>query len=493
MTIAPENIARALGYLERFRAEGVLNHINGQAVRAVSGKTFEIISPVDLAPLADVARGDAADIDAAARAAHAAFAGWAAVSGAERRKILHRIADGIEARAEEIAFTESMDTGQALRFMSKAALRGAENFRFFADKAAEARDGQSLRAPGQINVTSRAPLGPVGIITPWNFPFMMVTQKLGPALITGNTVVAKPAPTTPMCALKIAELAADIFPAGVINVIVDNNDLGAALSSHPDVAKVSFTGSTGTGRKIFAAGADDLKRITLELGGNDAAIVMDDVDPKTVAPKLFNGAMVNAGQVCLAIKRVYAHASIYDELCAELATLAENAVVDDGANQGAQIGPVQNKMQYDKLLGFLDDAAANGTVLAGGKPLDRDGYFIAPTIVRDIADDSRLVREEQFGPILPIMKFDDIDDAITRANDNEYGLGGTIWAGDVDRGVEVAMKIDSGTVWVNKHLDLPFDVPFGGSKQSGVGREGGDEGLFAYSQPHVVNIAKAAI
>jgi acyl-CoA reductase-like NAD-dependent aldehyde dehydrogenase len=320
-----------------------------------------------------------------------------------------------------------------------------------------------------------------------------VTQKLGPALITGNTVVAKPAPTTPMCALKIAELAADIFPAGVINVIVDNNDLGAALSSHPDVAKVSFTGSTGTGRKIFAAGADDLKRITLELGGNDAAIVMDDVDPKTVAPKLFNGAMVNAGQVCLAIKRVYADASIYDELCAELATLAENAVVDDGANQGAQIGPVQNKMQYDKLLGFLDDAAANGTVLAGGKPLDRDGYFIAPTIVRDIADDSRLVREEQFGPILPIMKFDDIDDAITRANDNEYGLGGTIWAGDVDRGVEVAMKIDSGTVWVNKHLDLPFDVPFGGSKQSGIGREGGDEGLFAYSQPHVVNIAKAAV
>jgi acyl-CoA reductase-like NAD-dependent aldehyde dehydrogenase len=203
--------------------------------------------------------------------------------------------------------------------------------------------------------------------------------------------------------------------------------------------------------------------------------------------------MVNAGQVCLAIKRVYAPSAIYDELCSELATLAENAVVDDGLNQGAQIGPVQNAMQYEKVCGFLEDAHAHGTVLAGGKPLDRAGYFIAPTIVRDIADDARLVREEQFGPVLPILKYDDIDDAISRANDSEYGLGGTIWAGDVERGVEVAMKIDSGTVWVNKHLDLPFDIPFGGSKQSGIGREGGDEGLFAYTQAHVVNVAVAGV
>jgi 5-carboxymethyl-2-hydroxymuconic-semialdehyde dehydrogenase len=220
MTIAPENIARALGYLERFRAEGVLNHINGQAVRAISGKTFEIISPVDLAHLADVARGDAADIDAAARAAHAAFAGWAAVSGAERRKILHRIADGIEARAEEIAFTESMDTGQALRFMSKAALRGAENFRFFADKAAEARDGQSMRAPGQINVTSRAPLGPVGIITPWNTPFMLSTWKIAPALAAGCTVVHKPAEFSPLSARLLVEIAEEAgLPPGVWNPV----------------------------------------------------------------------------------------------------------------------------------------------------------------------------------------------------------------------------------------------------------------------------------
>jgi hypothetical protein len=463
--------------------------INGALVEGAM--QLDVVNPATGKPFATIARANAGQLEEAVAAAKAAGPGWAALGCAARGEYLTKLADAIEANKDEFAKLLTAEQGKPLKQATGEVIGGIYQLRHY---AAQRMEPVTLRETDTARIIEhRTPLGVVAAITPWNFPFMMVTQKLGPALITGNTVVAKPAPTTPMCALKIAELAADIFPAGVINVIVDNNDLGAALSSHPDVAKVSFTGSTGTGRKIFAAGADDLKRITLELGGNDAAIVMDDVDPKTVAPKLFNGAMVNAGQVCLAIKRVYAHASIYDELCAELATLAENAVVDDGANQGAQIGPVQNKMQYDKLLGFLDDAAANGTVLAGGKPLDRDGYFIAPTIVRDIADDSRLVREEQFGPILPIMKFDDIDDAITRANDNEYGLGGTIWAGDVDRGVEVAMKIDSGTVWVNKHLDLPFDVPFGGSKQSGVGREGGDEGLFAYSQPHVVNIAKAAI
>ena len=463
--------------------------INGALVEGAL--KLEVINPATGKPFATVERADAEQLEEAVAAAKAAAPGWAALSCAARGEYLAKLADAIEANKDEFAKLLTTEQGKPLKQAMGEVIGGIYQLRHYAAQRIEPvilRETDASRI-----IEHRTPLGVVAAITPWNFPFMMVTQKMGPALIAGNTVVAKPAPTTPMCALKIAELAADIFPAGVVNVIVDNNDLGAALSSHPDVAKVSFTGSTGTGRKIFAAGADDLKRITLELGGNDAAIVLDDVDPKAVASKLFNGAMVNAGQVCLAIKRVYAHASIYDEICTELALLAESAVVDDGLNQGAQIGPVQNKMQYDKLCDFLEDAAANGTILAGGKPLDREGYFIAPTIVRDIADDARLVREEQFGPVLPVMKYDDIDDAIARANDNEYGLGGTIWAGNVDRGVEVAMKIDSGTVWVNKHLDLPFDIPFGGSKQSGIGREGGDEGLFAYTQPHVVNIAKAAI
>ena len=462
--------------------------INGELVDGAS--QLDVVNPATGAPFARIARANSDQLEQAVAAAKVAAPAWAALGWAGRGALLAKLADAIEAQKADFAKLLTTEQGKPLNQAMGEVIGGIYQLRHY---AAQRMEPVVLKENDSVRIFEhRTPLGVVAAITPWNFPFMMVTQKLGPALITGNTVVAKPAPTTPMCALKIAELAADIFPAGVLNVVIDNNDLGGQLSSHADVAKVSFTGSTGTGRKIFAAGADDLKRITLELGGNDAAIVLDDVDPKEVAPKLFNGAMINAGQVCLAIKRVYAHSSIYDALCSELATLAENAVVDDGLNQGAQIGPVQNKMQYDKVCGFLEDARANGKVLAGGQPLDRDGYFIAPTIVKDIADDTKLVREEQFGPVLPVLKYDDIDDAIARANDNEYGLGGTIWAQNVDRGVDVAMKIDSGTVWVNKHLDLPFDIPFGGSKQSGIGREGGDEGLHAYTQPHIINLAKDA-
>ena len=449
--------------------------------------TLEVVNPATGKAIAAVARADGAQLEQAVAAAKSAFPAWAALGYEKRGEFIAKLADAIEARKTELAQLLTSEQGKPIAQAMGEIIGGIYQLRFFASQRsvpAVLRETDTVRI-----LEHRTPLGVVAAVTPWNFPFLMVTQKIGPALITGNTVVAKPAPTTPLCALAIAELAADIFPVGVLNVIVDENDLGAALTGHPDVAKVSFTGSTGTGRKVYAAGADALKRITLELGGNDAAIVLDDVSAKEIAPKLFAGAMVNAGQVCLAVKRVYAPAALYDDLCDELGQLARDAVVDDGANQGAQIGPVQNKMQYDKLLEFLVDARENGTIVAGGAPLDREGYFIAPTIVRDIADDSRLVREEQFGPILPVLKYDDIDDAIARANDSEYGLGGTVWGKDVDRAAAVAMKIDSGTIWVNKHLDIPFEVPFGGSKQSGIGREGGDEGLAAYTQKHVVNIA----
>lgn len=463
--------------------------INGALVEGAA--QLDVINPATGLAFATVARADAVQLEAAIAAAKAASPDWAAMGWEARGQKLARLADAIEAQKDEFAKLLTTEQGKPLKQATGEVIGGIYQLRHY---AAQRLEPAVLKENDKVRIIEhRTPLGVVAAITPWNFPFLMLTQKLGPALIAGNTVIAKPAPTTPMCALKIGELAAEILPPGVLNVIVDNNDLGGLLSNHPDVAKISFTGSTATGKKVYAAGADAMKRITLELGGNDAAIVLDDVDPKAIAPKLFNGAMVNAGQVCLAIKRVYAPSAIYDALCSELATLAQNAVVDDGLNQGAQIGPVQNAMQYEKVCGFLEDAQAQGTIVAGGQPLDRPGYFIAPTIVRDIADDARLVREEQFGPVLPILKYDDIDDAISRANDSEYGLGGTIWAGDVERGVEVAMKINSGTVWVNKHLDLPFDIPFGGTKQSGIGREGGDEGLFAYTQPHIVNVAVASV
>jgi len=283
---------------------------------------------------------------------------------------------------------------------------------------------------------------------------------VAPALLAGNTLVAKPAPTTPLTTLLFGELAAEFLPAGVLNVIVDQNDLGGYLTQHPDVAKVAFTGSTATGRKVMASVASTLKRLTLELGGNDAAIVLDDVNVPEVAAKIFNGAMFNSGQVCLAIKRVYVPDALYEQMCTELARLAGEAVVGDGLDAATQFGPIQNKQQFEKVQGFLDDAHAHGKVIAGGKALDREGYFIPPTIVRDIPDDARLVREEQFGPVLPVLKYSSLDDAIARANGTDYGLGGTVWGRDLNRANDVARQIASGTIWINKHLDLPPDIPF---------------------------------
>jgi acyl-CoA reductase-like NAD-dependent aldehyde dehydrogenase len=302
--------------------------------------------------------------------------------------------------------------------------------------------------------------------------------------------VAKPAPTTPLTTLKFGELCARLLPAGVVNIIVDRNDLGNALTGHPGVAKVAFTGSTATGKKVMESAAATLKRLTLELGGNDAAIVLDDANPKEVAPKIYAAAMFNSGQACIAIKRLYVHDSIYDAVCDELGKLARETVVGDGLDSNTQMGPLQNRAQFEKVKAFLDDARRNGKVVAGGRVIEREGYFVQPTIVRDIADDARLVREEQFGPVLPVLRYSEIDDAIARANDTDYGLGGSVWSSDRDRAFAVAARIDSGTVWVNKHLDVAVDAPFAGAKQSGIGAELGREGLEEYTQSTIINMAK---
>jgi acyl-CoA reductase-like NAD-dependent aldehyde dehydrogenase len=313
---------------------------------------------------------------------------------------------------------------------------------------------------------------------------------VAPALLAGDTVVAKPAPTTPLTTLLFGEICGDILPAGVFNVIVDQNDLGDALSSHVDVAKVAFTGSTATGKKVMGCVTGTLKRFTLELGGNDAAILLDDVDPVEVAPKVFGAAMMNAGQICLGAKRIYVHDSQYDQVCDELGRLARESVVDDGLKQGTQMGPLQNKAQFEKVKGFLEDARRHGKIVAGGEVLNRKGYFIRPTIVRDIPDDARLVTEEQFGPVVPVLRYSDIDDAIARANDSEYGLGGTVWAKDLDRAFRVAARIDSGIVWINTFLDVSPDISFGAAKQSGIGTQLGPEGLEEFTQIKTITMAK---
>jgi acyl-CoA reductase-like NAD-dependent aldehyde dehydrogenase len=311
-------------------------------------------------------------------------------------------------------------------------------------------------------------------------------------LMAGNAVIAKPAPTTPLTTLLLGEVAADIFPAGIFQTLADQNDLGPILTNHPDVAHVSFTGSTPTGKKVMASSADSLKRFTLELGGNDAAIVLDDVNIEEMAPKIFGAATLNAGQVCFATKRVYAPRHMVDDLAAALGKLADEAIVGDGLEQGTTIGPIQNRMQYEKLLGFIEEARAEGTIVAGGQVVEGDGYFIRPTIVKGLPDNARLIREEQFGPVLPVIAYDDLDEAIAHANDSEYGLGGIVWTSNVARGVEVASKVETGTIWVNQHLVLPFDVPFGGAKQSGIGVQNGIEGLEDFTQRRIVNAKKAA-
>jgi acyl-CoA reductase-like NAD-dependent aldehyde dehydrogenase len=459
--------------------------INGKLVDGAM--TMDVVNPATGGVLATCPRADEAQLDEAVAAAKAAFPAWSALSFGERRKKLEAIADALETRANEFARLLTQEQGKPTAQAIGEVMGAVIGMRAFA--AAEVEDKILRETDQERIIEQRTPLGVVGAIMPWNFPLLLMVMKTGPALITGNTIVAKPAPTTPLTSLLFAEMVADMLPPGVLNIIVDANDLGALMTKHKDIAKVSFTGSTATGKKVMESVSSSLKRLTLELGGNDAAIVLADVDVKAVAPKIFDAAMSNAGQICLATKRVYAHSSIYEELCGELARLAGEAVVDDGLKQGTSIGPIQNKMQYEKVKGFLEDARTNGNVIAGGQAMEREGYFIAPTIVRDIGDDARLVREEQFGPVLPVMSFEDVEDAIARTNDTDYGLGGSVWTGDVARGIAVASKVQSGTVWVNKWLDMPFDVPFRGAKHSGIGAENGQEGIEEYTQARIINVA----
>lgn len=460
--------------------------IDGELVDGASN--LAVVNPASGAEFATCARADAAQVDEAIAAAKRAFPAWSALSYPERRAYLHKVADALQARTEEVGTILVQEQGKPL-LQALGEVAGAVGaLRWYGNQELPLevlRDNENERI-----VEQRTPLGVVAAIVPWNFPLALLAMKVAPALITGNTVVAKPAPSTPLTGALLGEIVAGILPPGVLNIVIDDNDLGAVLTGHPDVAMISFTGSTVTGRRVMESASGSLKRLLLELGGNDAAIILEDADVKEVARRVFDGAMANAGQVCLAVKRVYAPRAMYDELCDELARLAGEVVVDEGLKQGAQMGPVQNRRQFDRVLELIEDSKARGTVLVGGERLQRDGYFIAPTVIRDLPDDARLVREEQFGPVMPVLAYDDIEDVVARANDSEYGLSGTIWTKDVDRGMEIALRIQAGTVWVNKHLDGPMDVPFGGAKQSGIGRAKGIEGLKAFTQGKVINVAK---
>ncbi len=448
--------------------------------------SMDVINPATEEVLATCPRADTKQLDQAVAAAKAAFPAWSNTSIADRQRALNKMADKIEAHAADLSRLLTQEQGKPLDNAAAEIEGTVAWFRHFAAQDLEAtviEETEERRIEGQ-----HRPLGVVAAITPWNFPIILMAFKIPPALLAGNTVVLKPAPTTPLSTLMFAELVHDLVPPGVLNVITDANDLGSALTAHPDVKKISFTGSTATGKKVMESAASGLKRFSLELGGNDACIVLDDVDPQTIAPTVFQHAFQNSGQVCIAIKRVYAPTSIYDELCDALGELARQAIVGDGLEQGTQFGPVQNKMQFEKVQGFLDDAEENGTIVAGGDVPEGPGYFIPPTIVRDIKDGTKLVDDEQFGPVLPIIEYSDAEDALAAANASPYGLGGSIWSNDIDRAYELASRMDSGTVWINNHTELSPGVPFAGAKQSGFGIELAAEGLAEFTQLHVVHV-----
>lgn len=459
--------------------------INGELVDG--DRTLEIVDPATFQVIAVVACASEHQANMAVSAAKAAQPAWESLGWEARKVLMLRYADAIHERAEELARVMVLEQGKTLVEAQGEVFYTEAFVRHFASLSLPSTIIQD-DAVGKIEVGHSA-LGVVVAISPWNFPALVPVAKMAPALLCGNTVVLKPAPTTPMCTLLLGEIAKPIFPAGVVNVVTDQNDLGTFLTGHPDVAKVTFTGSTATGRKIMANSAATLKRLTLELGGNDAAVVLADVNVVATAQRIFSAAFYNSGQACMAIKRVYVENSIYDEFCEALAGLADAAVIGNGFDEETQMGPLQNEAQFEKARHFIEVAKRDGTIIAGGTVGEGPGYFVRPTIVRDISDGSELVDEEQFSPILPIVRIVDAEDGLARANRSPYGLGGSVWSADCSRARTLAARMQSGTVWINQHLKFGPHIPFAGAKQSGIGVEWSELGLAEFAQIKVVNEA----
>ena len=461
--------------------------IDGELVSA--SERLDVINPATGKVFAQCPAAGRAELDRAVAAARRAFPEWAARSFEDRTQFIKQMAGILRANqhrlGELLTHEQGKPVGQARDEIGRAAGQSEGLTQISIASELIADDAEKRIELRYV------PLGVAGIITPWNAPINLAAGPLTSALYTGNTVVLKPSPYTPLSTLKIGELIRDAFPRGVVNVLAGGDALGQWMTEHPGIDKISFTGSVATGKKVMASSAGTLKRVTLELGGNDAAIVLDDVDPKVVAPKLFFAGFVNSGQVCMAVKRIYAHEKIYDALCAALVDEARKWTVGDGMDPATKLGPIQNRMQYDKVVNLLEDTKRSGArFLAGGEMPKTSGYFCNPTLVADVDEKSRIVREEQFGPIVPVLKFTDVEDALRRANDTRYGLSGSVWSRDPERAAAIAAKLEVGTAWVNQHRATAANIPFGGAKESGIGRVYADIGLKSYMEPRVISILK---
>ena len=488
MSVLDDNIKKLEGYLARFKDTGILNRIAGQDVVGSHG-VFQTISPVDKSVICDVAHGDASDIDAAATAAHEAFASWRDMLAEERKSILIRIADAIEARAEEIALCECWDTGQAFKFMSKAALRGAENFRYFADQVVQARDGQHLKSPTLMNVTTRVPIGPVGVITPWNTPFMLSTWKIAPALAAGCTVVHKPAEASPLTARLLVEIAEEAgLPKGVLNTVNGFGEgAGKALCEHPKIKAIAFVGESRTGSLITKQGADTLKRNHLELGGKNPVIVFDDADlDRALDAAIFMIYSIN-GERCTSSSRLLVQDTIQEAFEAKLIERVNHITVGHPLDPKTEVGPLVSQEHFDKVTSYFDIAKQDGaTIAAGGKTVGDEGYFIRPTLFTKAHNKMRIAQEEIFGPVLTSIAFSSEEEALAIANDTAYGLTAYVWTNDLTRALRFTDKLEAGMIWVNSENVRHLPTPFGGVKASGIGRDGGDWSFeFYMEQKHI--------
>ncbi|MES2451286.1 MAG: 5-carboxymethyl-2-hydroxymuconate semialdehyde dehydrogenase [Pseudomonadota bacterium] len=487
----PDRRKIAMGAIAPFTQQPLGHFVDGASV-AGEGTSFPINDPSTGAVLGEARDASEAELNGAVAAAKRAFPGWAGTSGEKRKAILHRVADLIEARAEEIAAVECLDAGQAWRFMSKAALRGAENFRFFADRAPAAADGQALPTPEHLNFTTRNPIGPVAVITPWNTPFMLSTWKIAPALAAGCTVVHKPAEWSPYSARLLVEIAHEAgLPAGVFNSINGLGETtGRRLTEHPDIKAVAFVGESKTGSAIMKQGADTLKRVHFELGGKNPVVVFDDADlDRALDAVVFMIYSLN-GQRCTSSSRFLVQRSIHDTFVARLAERVRQLKVGDPFDSATEVGPLIHERHLAKVSGYADVATADGaTIAVGGKRLEGEGYFYSPTLYTNADIEMRIAREEIFGPVLTVIPFEDEADAIAKANAVDYGLAAYIWTRDLSRALRVSNAVEAGMIWVNSENVRHLPAPFGGMKASGIGRDGGDWSFDFYMETKNVALA----
>jgi acyl-CoA reductase-like NAD-dependent aldehyde dehydrogenase len=452
--------------------------------------TFGVKNPATGEVFAQAPECSRQQLDAAFEAAAKAGRDWKADEAA-RRAALNKAADVLMASTGDLAPVLTSEQGKPLNDAVGEVFAAAIWCQYFANLDMPSTVIQDDDAA--FVEVARRPLGVVAAITPWNYPLLLSFWKIAPALLAGNTLVLKPSPFTPLTTLKVGELLSDVFPPGVMNIVSGSDELGAWMTTHPVPRKVSFTGSVETGKKVAMAAAPDLKRVTLELGGNDPAIVLADADPAKVSAAIFAGAFMNNGQVCSAVKRVYVPEALYDDVVEGLAAQARKIKVGEGNEEGVKLGPINNEPQYERVKELVADALSHGaTAVTGGKAMDRPGYFFEPTILAGVSDGTRIVDEEQFGPALPVVSYRDLGDAVDRANATHFGLSGSVWGEDADKAAEVAAQLECGTAWVNTHLALAPNQPFGGFKWSGIGVENGPWGLAEFSEFQVVHRSKAA-